>query len=336
MTAEAVVTVVIPAYNGEDTLDETLRSVRGQTYGALDIVVVDDGSSDGTADIARRHAALDPRVRVIVQANGGVAKARNTGWQSSEAEFFAFVDADDLWTQDKIERQMEVMIREGAGLAYSWYLLIDGGSRIIGYGPPATQSGDVLDAIFESNFIGNGSSALVRRQALIDANGFESGLHQAGAQGCEDLMFYCRVAEKHGFAVVPDYLIGYRTLPNNMSSNLSRMLHSWMLVRQEMIGRHPDRAAHLDKGLRDYAQWLARQSIYLRRVEQFPKIIARLAEVDRRMAWGIALRTLPGLAIHYVKKLVYRTRLALRGQRPIEPRYPRGETRYFQIGGPVS
>lgn len=335
MTAETVVTVVIPAYNGEETLDETLRSVRGQTHRALDIVVVDDGSSDGTAEIARRHAALDSRVRLIVQANGGVAKARNTGWQSSEADYFAFVDADDLWTEDKIERQLEAMIREDAGLAYGWYLLIDHDSRIIGYGPPVTQSGDVLDAIFESNFIGNGSSVLVRRQALIDANGFESGLHQAGAQGCEDLMFYCRVAEKHRFALVPDYLIGYRSLPNNMSSNLSRMLRSWMLVREEMIGRHPDRAAHLDKGLRDYAYWLARQSIYLRRVEQFPKIVALIAEVDRRTALEIALRTLPGLAIHYVKKLVYRTRLALRGERPTVPLH-HGDTRYFRIGGPAS
>ena len=109
-----LVGVVVPAYNAAATLDETLRSVRAQTHRALEIIVVDDGSLDDTAAIARRHAAEDERVRVLCQANAGVAAARNAGWQSSRADLIAFIDADDLWAPTKIERQLQALARRCA------------------------------------------------------------------------------------------------------------------------------------------------------------------------------------------------------------------------------
>jgi glycosyltransferase involved in cell wall biosynthesis len=275
----AVVSVVIPAYNAEATLDETLRSVRSQTHRALEIIIVDDGSTDNTRRIAEQHATLDDRVRVVTQENAGVAAARNNGWQRARSELIAFVDADDLWAPTKIERQLRALqaANEKVGLVYCWFERIDGAAAIIQSPPCGDWEGEVLDKLFLGNFVGNGSSALVRRQALIDAGGFESGLRRAGAEGCEDILFYCRVAERHHFAVVRERLTGYRYLPQNMSSDRPRMLRSWLMMVDEMVARHPQHKARLEHGVRLYGGWLACDAFSFRAYRQSLTIVRLLS-----------------------------------------------------------
>lgn len=287
-----LISVVIPAWNASATIDETLRSVRGQTHAALDIIVVDDGSTDATLAIAEGHAAADPRVRVVGQANGGVARARNTGWRAGRADLFCFVDADDLWTADKIERQLAALraAPAGTGLVYSHYAIIDPTGRIVAEQEPVAWDGDVLDRLLLENFIGNGSAVLVTHRALEDARGFEPALRDAGAQGCEDILFYCRVAEHHRFAAAPGALIGYRESPGNMSSNLGRMLRSHHLAMAEMRGRHPDRDGRIRAGLRRYATWLIRRALYQRQIGALLDLLwislrADRAEGCRLIAW---------------------------------------------------
>ena len=129
-----IVAAVIPARDAEATLDETLRSVRAQTHRALGILVVDDGSRDRTPEIAAAHAAADPRVRLVRQANAGVAAARNRGIAEARAALVAPIDADDLWAPTKIERQLAALRRAGpgAGLVYTWSLLVDDDGRVVG------------------------------------------------------------------------------------------------------------------------------------------------------------------------------------------------------------
>lgn len=287
--AEYLVSVVVPAHNAEATMDETLCSIRSQSHNNLEIIIVDDGSVDKTLAVAEKHAAQDPRVRIVRQENQGVAAARNRGWSEARSDFIAFVDADDLWAPRKIERQLDALISGGeqVGLVYSWYVLIDRKSAVIMNGPPARCTGDVLSDIFVGNFVGNGSAVLVRRTALLAANGFESGLRAAGAQGCEDLLFYCRVAEQYHFSVVPEYLIGYRYLPDNMSSNLPRMLRSWSLVVDEMLTRHPTRAKLLSRGLRNYGSWVLFRALSCGNLAYAYETLALLARKDRMLALSV-------------------------------------------------
>ncbi|MGY4607003.1 glycosyltransferase involved in cell wall biosynthesis [Bradyrhizobium sp. USDA 4474] len=300
--AEYLVSVVVPAYNAEATIDETLRSVRSQSHNNLEIIVVDDGSVDKTVVVTESHAAQDPRIRIVKQDNQGVAAARNRGWREARSDFVAFVDADDLWAPRKIERQLNALISGGedVGLVYSWYVLIDDKSAVIMNGAPARCTGDVLPDIFMGNFIGNGSAALVRRNALLAANGFESGLRAAGAQGCEDFLFYCRVAEMYHFAVVPEYLIGYRYLPNNMSSNLPRMLRSWMLVADEMLTRHPSRSDLLNKGIRNYGSWVLLRAVTCGNVAHFSEALQLLARKNGKLALKVLCCDLPRDALALV------------------------------------
>ena len=270
MQCDELISVVVPAYNGAFTIDETLRSVRSQTYAHLEILVVDDGSLDDTSKIVQRHAAEDYRVRLIQQANEGVAAARNNGVAHAKGALIAFVDADDLWSPSKIEKQVLSIKAAGSqcALSYTWYAGIDKDSLIIDRSNRPTESGNVLARMCNGNLVGNGSSALVRKSAVLEVGGFNTTLRAQRAQGCEDLHFYFRIAERHSFALVPEFLTGYRSTPTNMSSDLIQMYRSWMLVSKEMQERQPRLAKAVRTGTSGYIGFLLDRSISLRQPRQ--------------------------------------------------------------------
>jgi glycosyltransferase involved in cell wall biosynthesis len=245
-----LVTVVIPACNAAATLDETLHSVRAQTYRHLEIIVVDDGSRDATAVIAERHAAEDPRVRLIIQANAGVAAARNRGIAAATGELIAPIDADDLWRPQKIEQQVAALRAGGPAVAlvYTWSARIDANSRILDQSPGARHAGTVTYQICRSNFIGNGSAVLMRKSAVEEAGQYDPSLRARSAEGVEDWLLYFRIATRHQFAVVPDHLTGYRFLPTSMSANIGKMLKGHDIVAAEMCEKFPRWAPDIESG----------------------------------------------------------------------------------------
>lgn len=323
MIASVLISVVIPAFNASSTIDETLRSVRSQSHELLEIIVVDDGSTDDTLVIVQGHVEEDSRVRVIKQENAGVAAARNAGWRAARADLIAFIDADDLWAVTKIESQLQVMkdTQQKIGLVYSWYCWIDAESRVLAKCDQTFHCGSVLDKLFEGNFVGNGSSVLVRREALIAANGFDSRLRALGAEGCEDFRFYCCVAEKFQFAVVPEYQIGYRYLPTAMSADLPRMFRSMMIVVDEMAARHPDRILVLNRGLKNYARWLLRRALVSGQFRTYMVILTLMSERGSWFVFQVFMRDLP--------RDVLSSAWWLLSRRP-----NRGSIARFPIGGP--
>lgn len=227
-----LVSIVIPAFNAADTLGETLASVSRQTYDNLDIIVIDDGSTDQTSALVEDYCLRDPRARLIRQPNGGVASARNRGIDASQGAFVAFIDADDLWHPTKIAKQLKVLTTEGGkvALVYSPFRIIDVDGRVLASPPRFGASGWVLYRHFHLNLIGNGSSILVRKDVLEEVGGFDPVLRNAGAEGCEDLLLQLRIAARYQFGEVPEYLVGYRRHPKSMSSNVDQMLRSGALA----------------------------------------------------------------------------------------------------------
>jgi glycosyltransferase involved in cell wall biosynthesis len=225
---DELVSVIIPAYNAQATLDDTLNSVRSQTHRNLEIVVVDDGSTDDTAIVAQRHSAVDARVRIIRQDNAGVAAARNTGIAATSGRYVAPIDADDLWAPSKIERQLVAAAKDQGkvGLVYSWFAVIDQNNSVLRHEDGADAEGVVLRQLLLGNFVGNGSSALILRSAIEFAGFYDVGLRASGCQGAEDYKMYLEIAEQYEFAIVPDYLTGYREHSGNMSSDAARMVRS--------------------------------------------------------------------------------------------------------------
>jgi len=250
-----LVSVVIPAYNAEETLAETLASIRAQTYPNLEILVVDDGSSDATRALALRVATDDKRITVLLQDNAGVAAARNHGIRACCGEYLAFVDADDVWHPEKIEAQLEAIAdaESDVGLVYCWSAKIDADGVVWTEWFRPRETGDVLTRLFRGNFVGNGSASLVRADLARAIGGFDSSLQAAEAQGCEDLLFYLEVAQRARFALVERCLVGYRATDANMSSDPDRMFRSWLFVANEMVRRHPQHRRAIRAGLAEYA-----------------------------------------------------------------------------------
>ena len=263
MDIAPLVTAVIPMYNSEKTIDETLRSVRAQTYRNLEIIVVDDGSTDNCAAIAEQHKVADPRVRLIPQINGGVAAARNRGVTESKGEFIAPIDADDLWEPTKIKKQMSAMLQGGSkvGLVYTWQATIDEESRIISITHQPEHEGRVLEAILRSNFVGGGSPALMRKEAILKSGGYDTSLRANSAQGCEDWKLYVQISERYEFVVVREHLTGYRRTRGRMSEDTFQMLRSYELASLQLRQSIPQCAEHIETGRKNYREWLLSNSV---------------------------------------------------------------------------
>ncbi|MDZ4306951.1 glycosyltransferase family A protein [Allopontixanthobacter sp.] len=276
------VSVIIPAYNAERTLDETLLSARSQSHRGLEIIVVDDGSVDSTVEIAQRHAAEDPRVRVLQQGNAGVAAARNMGIAAATGEYIAPLDADDLWHPRKIEWQLEVFAREGpeVGVVYTWYALIDHRSRIERLRTLPIFQGDVLADLAHFNFIGNGSSPLIREHLFKELTGYDTTLRARGGEGCEDWKFYFELAERCHFGVIPAPLTGYRVHPENMSSNGLQMLKSRDLAISDLLLRHPDLSGEFRIGRNRLSGFLLHRALRRLRVRQAFALASSIAGHD--------------------------------------------------------
>jgi glycosyltransferase involved in cell wall biosynthesis len=247
-TRPCPISVVIPAYNAEATLLQTLQSVERQSFCDHEAIVVDDGSRDDTARIAADFAARDARFRLVRQANAGAAAARNAALALACGEWIAPLDADDLWHPDKLARQVQCAkaARPATVLVYSWSVDIDERSLVTSRRLDLDRfEGDAYAALVLTNFIGNASVPLVRREALVAIGGWDSSLRARAAQGCEDWQLYLRLAEVGDFVLAPGFLIGYRQTSGSMSRQVREMTRSYELVMAEAKAGHPELPAEL-------------------------------------------------------------------------------------------
>jgi glycosyltransferase involved in cell wall biosynthesis len=278
--------VIIPVFNGEKTISETLTSVREQTYHELDIVVVDDGSTDRTVEVVAEHMRDDQRVRLIRQTNAGVAAARNAGAIATDGAYLAFIDADDLWAPEKIELQMEALGSESekVGLVYCWYVQMDEAGRTYPPGEQKRVEGKALRDMCRRNWVGNGSSILIRRAAFEAAGGYDMSLRARRAQGCEDLLICLRIAERFEFRVVPRYLVGYRQLPDSMSSNFVEMARSYAIVLDEYQARYPQYRVELNSHRYEALLWFATRAASARHTGAAANLMWRLLGISPILA----------------------------------------------------
>ena len=252
-----LVAVVIPAYNAEPWIARTLTSVLAQTYRNFEVWVVNDGSTDRTAERVERVAQQDARVKLLNQPNAGVAAARNFGIQQSQGELIAPIDADDLWHPEQLAKQVACFLAAPAtvGLVYSWSVNIDEQDRPLGGFHAAEIAGAVFQTLLCHNFLGNASCTMMRRSYLRQAGAYNPDFQTQNAHGCEDWDLYLRLAELCQFRAVPEFLVGYRKLRQSMSYNYERMARSQALMLAGVHQRHPDLAAWLYR--------LSRSSLFL-------------------------------------------------------------------------
>lgn len=209
-----LISVVIPVYNGARTIQETIESVQKQTLSDLEIIVVDDGSQDSTLAVLR--AIADPRLKIIPGAHAGANAARNCGLRASCGEYVSFLDADDLWTPNKLEAQLQALRSHlGAAVAYSWTDRIDEQGNYLRRGGYLSVNGNVLAELLITNFVENGSNPLILRRAAIEVGGFDESL-----SACQDWDMWLRLAARYEFAAVSEVQILYRLSTDSISANV--------------------------------------------------------------------------------------------------------------------
>ena len=159
------ISVVVPLYQSERTVAETMRSILAQTFTDFEVIVVNDGSSDNGPSFVKGFG--DPRVCVVTQENGGLAGARNTGIRNATAPYVAFCDADDLWHPEKLEwHKRHLDAHPQVGVSFSHSRLIDEASQPMGLTQSPVKETFTASDIFCRNPVGNGSAPVIRRETL--------------------------------------------------------------------------------------------------------------------------------------------------------------------------
>jgi glycosyltransferase involved in cell wall biosynthesis len=235
MSHKPLVSVIIPTYNTARFVVQAVQSALAQTYSPIEVIVVDDGSTD---DTRKQLEAFHGRVRYVYQSNGGVGKARNRAIREARGELLAFLDADDEWCPEKIAIQVAALETNArAALVHTdvTYQDVNSGRRFQKYSSREKYQGHCYEALFFANHV-NVSTVLVRREQLERAGLFNE-VHDIG--GCEDLDMWLRLARENEFVYEPRPLAIYRLHSANMSLNSLKMNESLLQVLKFALAADP-------------------------------------------------------------------------------------------------
>ncbi|WP_424098580.1 glycosyltransferase [Moorena producens] len=237
----SLISIIIPVYNDEKTIKQTIESVLNQTFSNFELIVIDDGSQDSTWQII--SSIKDARLKIFSYPNAGVNRARNRGFSHASGDYIAFLDADDLWHPDKLEFQLNALqANPQAAVAYSWTNYIDESGQFLRRGNHITLNGNVYPQLLLTDFLENGSNVLICRKAFDTVGQFDESLTQA-----EDWHMWLRLAAHYPFVAVPYPHILYRVSANSASSDTSKMEAGCLQVIERAFAAAPDSLQYLKK-----------------------------------------------------------------------------------------
>lgn len=231
-----LVSIIVAAYNAERYIAEAIESVLAQTHRDWELLIVDDGSTDSTQ--AQAASFDDERIRVLSESHVGVlAQVRNRGIASARGEAIALLDADDMWLERKLERQVEILVeRSSVGLVHTGAApFVEGvaGRRV------QVRTQPTFRRLLENNFLF--SSSVVIRRSLLDEHGpFDS---DPVLDGSPDYDLWLRLAPRTEFAFVDDVLLLYRVHGEQMSANRRAMARGALAALEHARSRDPELVA---------------------------------------------------------------------------------------------
>ena len=226
------ISVIIPLYNKAKEIERTLRSVARQSVQPLEVIVVDDGSTDGSGDVV---AAMDlPFVRLVRQNNQGVSAARNHAMQLAQGEWVALLDGDDYWCEQYLENVERMIDSYPAAGAIGTAFVIDDGKRLVAGDTPKKER--VVDFFLESmqHYVLIPSATVVRRDLALAMGGFPVGMRMA-----EDQYLWTRIARTAPVAFSPYPLVVYSRAAENRSASIYQAEQTTHSL-EELYDKHAD------------------------------------------------------------------------------------------------
>jgi glycosyltransferase involved in cell wall biosynthesis len=250
---DLLVSVIVPCYNGAAFLEEALRSALAQSYPRVEVVVVDDGSTDSSPEIAQRLP-----VRYIRQQNRGLAEARNSGIRASRGSYVVFLDADDRLKPEAIETGIRALeLHPNCAMAVGDHVFISTDGSYVASSKKVAPVHSPYESLLKSNFIEMISSALFRRSVFDEVGAFDATLPVA-----EDYELYLRIARVRSICCHPLVVAEYRRHEANLSLNSELMLTTTLQVLEAQaryVGNDPDRLHAFHEGLRSWRKQYGRQ-----------------------------------------------------------------------------
>lgn len=309
------VSVIIPVYKVEKYVAATVQSVLQQTYKNFELLLIDDGSPDRSVEICQQFT--DPRIKIIRQENRGVAAARNRGISQAQGEYLAFLDADDLWLPQKLEKHVEHLDSSPTvGVSYSRSAFIDSVGKPLGiYQMSKLQDITPLDLLCRTP-IGNGSVAVIRRE-VFEAIKFQDKL-SGSTEDCyfdedrqlhpsEDVECWLRIAVQTPWQIegLAEGLTLYRVNPEGFSAQLFKKLKSWETLLDKARVYAPEQMAVWEKPAMAYQlRHLARRAVTLEDGATAVELAHRALSTHGRILVEEPHRTLLTLSAAYSLKLL--------------------------------
>jgi glycosyltransferase involved in cell wall biosynthesis len=262
------VSVIIPTYNYADYLPEAIESVLKQTFRDIEVILVDDGSTDNTPQIVQKYLT-NPLVHYVRKENGGQASAKNRGIIESTGEFIAFLDADDIWFSNKLELQLQLFGKNPhTGVVYSRRIYIDPSGKPLPTIQRKLHRGSILNKIYITNFVCF-SSSIVRKNCFQRLGLFDEKLRFS-----EDYDFWIRVASLYDFDFVDSPLVYYRT--GHTSTQQSRdkeQVYAIILGIMRRYASRPNSGVSIFSRLYAFSDTHKNMAFYYRGYKPFKKVL---------------------------------------------------------------
>lgn len=228
-----LVSIVIATYNMAAYVPLAVKSVLDQIYKNIEVIIVDDGSTDDTRDALKTYLS-DPRVRYFFQENKGQAAAKNYGVRESQGEYVAFLDGDDMWDPEKLDLQIPLLLQsEAVGLVYSRVLYIDETGKELRVADNELFRGRVSGPLLIRNFIGFGT-CVVKKECFDRLGGFEERIHMG-----IDYELWLRFSTRYEFDYVDLPLLRYRLWPGQMSKNVRGRYLNGIEIMKKFLQEFP-------------------------------------------------------------------------------------------------
>ena len=222
---EPLVSVIMPAYNAERYIKESIASVLNQTYQNLELIIVNDCSNDDTLKVIQKFSFDDDRVVILNNdVNLGCANSRNRGFAEAKGNYIAFCDSDDVWMENKIEKQLNHIKEHDIDMVFTAYEMIDGSGMLIKY--RNIQDKVTIDDLLKENFV-IFSTTFFKRSAVINIKFNAKWYH-------EDYVFLLECLQKGlKFSGIDEYLVKYRVHAQGRSFNkITVAKHRWKIYRE--------------------------------------------------------------------------------------------------------
>ncbi|MDD5454425.1 MAG: glycosyltransferase [Candidatus Ratteibacteria bacterium] len=219
MAKEPLISVIIPAYNRAKFLEEAVKSVLAQTYKNWELIIVDDGSTDDTSEVVKKF--LDERIIYLHQDNKGASAARNKGILKAKGEYIAFLDSDDMWLPQKLQKQLEVFnkSRFKPGVVYTGIQYMDYKGNLKKQRKLPAYRGNIFKKLLRKNIAGIGSTMLVKKECFEKCGSFDENLPSR-----MDLDMILRISEHFTVDYVPEILALERIHEGRITADIEKKI----------------------------------------------------------------------------------------------------------------